>query len=69
VDKLDDLQKLVNATVAKYGRLDVIVNNAGIETRTSILSVTLGPSHWGTVPMAIGSMEKPEISRRVWWSD
>lgn len=66
MDKLYDLQNLVNATVAKYGRLDVIVNNAGIETRTSILSVTLGPSHWGIVPMAIGSMEKPEISRRVW---
>lgn len=40
VGKLDDLQRLVDATVAKYGRLDVMVNNAGIETRTSILSTT-----------------------------
>ena len=40
VGKLDDLQRLVDATVAKYGRLDVMVNNAGIETRTSILDTT-----------------------------
>jgi glucose 1-dehydrogenase len=40
VGKLDDLQRLVDATVAKYGRLDVMVNNAGIETRTSILTTT-----------------------------
>jgi glucose 1-dehydrogenase len=40
VSNLDDLQTLVNAAVAKYGRLDVIVNNAGIETRTSILDTT-----------------------------
>ena len=35
VGKLDDLQRLVDAAVAQYGRLDVMVNNAGIETRTS----------------------------------
>jgi glucose 1-dehydrogenase len=40
VANLDDLQRLVEATVAKYGRLDVMVNNAGIETRTSILDTT-----------------------------
>lgn len=40
VSNLDDLQRLVDVTVAKYGRLDVIVNNAGIETRTSILDTT-----------------------------
>jgi glucose 1-dehydrogenase len=33
-----DLHKLVDAAVAKFGRLDIMVNNAGIETRTSVLN-------------------------------
>ena len=36
----DDLQRLVDAAVAKFGRLDVMVNNAGVETRTSVLDTT-----------------------------
>ena len=40
VSKLDDLQRLVQTAVDRYGRLDVMVNNAGIETRTSILDTT-----------------------------
>jgi glucose 1-dehydrogenase len=40
VSNLDDLQRLIDSTVAKYGRLDVLVNNAGLETRTSLLETT-----------------------------
>jgi glucose 1-dehydrogenase len=40
VSRLEDLQRLVQETVSRYGRLDVLVNNAGIETRTSILDTT-----------------------------
>lgn len=40
VGKLEDLQRLVDSAVSKYGRLDIMVNNAGIETRTSILDTT-----------------------------
>jgi glucose 1-dehydrogenase len=35
-----DLHKLVDAAVSKFGRLDIMVNNAGIETRTSVLDTT-----------------------------
>lgn len=40
VSKIPDLQKLVGAAVTKFGHLDVMVNNAGIETRTSVLDTT-----------------------------
>jgi glucose 1-dehydrogenase len=35
-----DIQKLVDETVKAYGRLDIMVNNAGMETRTSTLDTT-----------------------------
>jgi len=40
VSKLDDLQRLIDTAVAQYGRIDVMVNNAGVETRTSVLDTT-----------------------------
>ena len=40
VSKVEDLERLVAAAVEKFGRLDVMVNNAGVETRTSILDTT-----------------------------
>ncbi len=40
VSKLADLQKLIDAAVGKFGRLDIMVNKAGIETRTSVLDTT-----------------------------
>jgi glucose 1-dehydrogenase len=40
VSKLADLQKLIDAAVTRFGRLDIMVNNAGIETRTSVLDTT-----------------------------
>ena len=40
VSKPADLQTMVQTAVDTYGRLDVLVNNAGIETRTSLLDTT-----------------------------
>lgn len=40
VSRVDELQKLINAAVTKFGRLDIMVNNAGVETRTSVLDTT-----------------------------
>ena len=40
VSKLTELQKMVDAAVSTFGRLDIMVNNAGVETRTSVLDTT-----------------------------
>lgn len=40
VSQVSDLRKLLDAAVAECGRLDIWVNNAGIETRTSLLDST-----------------------------
>ena len=40
VSKVDDLEKLIDSAVKTYGRLDIMVNNAGIETRSGVLDTT-----------------------------
>ncbi|MHB1490205.1 MAG: SDR family NAD(P)-dependent oxidoreductase [Cellulomonas sp.] len=40
VSKVADVQTMIRTAVETYGRLDVLVNNAGIETRTSVLETT-----------------------------
>ncbi|MEO8749704.1 MAG: SDR family NAD(P)-dependent oxidoreductase, partial [Allobranchiibius sp.] len=40
ITKTADLQKMIQTAVDTYGRLDVLVNNAGVETRTSLLQTT-----------------------------
>src|SRR5436190_6633402 len=37
VSKVADLQRLIDSAVKSFGRLDIMVNNAGVETRTSVL--------------------------------
>jgi glucose 1-dehydrogenase len=40
VSRIEELEELVNAAVRAFGRLDIMVNNAGVETRTSVLNTT-----------------------------
>ena len=40
VSEIADLQRLIDTTVKAFGRLDIMVNNAGIETRTSLLETS-----------------------------
>ena len=40
VSQTADVQKMIHTAVENYGRLDVLINNAGIETRTSLLETT-----------------------------
>src|SRR5664280_306319 len=40
VSKSEDIQNLVNSTIAKYGHLDIMVNNAGIGEANSVLLTT-----------------------------
>lgn len=45
VSKVADLQMLIDTAVSKFGKLDIMVNNAGVETRTSILDTTESQYH------------------------
>jgi glucose 1-dehydrogenase len=40
VSQVSELQNLIAAAVKEFGRVDIMVNNAGVETRTSILDTT-----------------------------
>ncbi len=40
VSKVADLQRLIDKSVEAFGRVDIMVNNAGVETRTDVLSTT-----------------------------
>jgi glucose 1-dehydrogenase len=40
VSKVDDLRMLVDRAAKELGRVDIMVNNAGVETRTNVLETT-----------------------------
>jgi NAD(P)-dependent dehydrogenase (short-subunit alcohol dehydrogenase family) len=56
VSKEDDCRRLILQTVAKYGRIDVLINNAGISMRAGfedveldVLRKLMDVNFWGTV--------------------
>lgn len=40
VSRVAEVKKLIETAVKEFGRLDIMVNNAGIETRSSVLDTT-----------------------------
>ena len=40
ITRSDDLHRMIGTAVDRFGRLDVLVNNAGMETRQSLLETT-----------------------------
>jgi NAD(P)-dependent dehydrogenase (short-subunit alcohol dehydrogenase family) len=40
VSQTRDVQKMIGAILSTFGRLDILINNAGIETRASVLEMT-----------------------------
>jgi len=40
VSKVAEMEKLIGAAVRAFGRVDIMVNNAGVETRTSVLDTS-----------------------------
>jgi short-subunit dehydrogenase len=56
VSREDDCRKLIEATAGKYGRIDVLINNAGISMRAlfrdtdlKVLKSLMDVNFWGTV--------------------
>lgn len=56
VSKEDDCKKLVDSTIDKFGKIDILINNAGLsmrglfeETELSVLKTLMDVNFWGTV--------------------
>ena len=56
VSKEEDCKNLINSTIKKFGKIDILINNAGISMRASIEDVKVEVLHrlmdvnyWGTV--------------------
>ena len=56
VSKEEDCKHLIEATIQKFGRIDILINNAGIsmrglfqETDLSVLRTLMDVNFWGTV--------------------
>jgi NAD(P)-dependent dehydrogenase (short-subunit alcohol dehydrogenase family) len=46
VSRLDDVQRLADATLERFGRVDIVCNNAGVTTFNRLERQTLDDWHW-----------------------
>ncbi len=56
VSNEDDCKNLINKTIIKFGKIDILINNAGIsmrsliiDTETSVIKKLMDVNFWGTV--------------------
>jgi 7-alpha-hydroxysteroid dehydrogenase len=66
VDDLDNLERLVDATVAEFGRLDIVVNNAGGSMPASLADTSVrafeAAFHWNvTTAFALSKAALPHL--------
>lgn len=47
VTKLSDIERLADCTVAEFGKVDILINNAGMNINESALDVT--EDHWDRI--------------------
>jgi glucose 1-dehydrogenase len=75
VSKIPDLQMLIDQAVSRFGRVDIMVNNAGVETRTStldtaedqydkVMAINLKSAFFGT-QIAAKQMIKQGVGGRI----
>jgi len=64
VSSMVDCKRVINETVAQFGRIDILINNAGISMRATFAQLDLEVMHrlmntnfWGTVYMTKYAME------------
>jgi 3-oxoacyl-[acyl-carrier protein] reductase len=56
VEKISDIQRLVDSTIEKFGALDILVNNAGVGDRTEMADMTEKEFDWTMAVNARGPM-------------
>jgi len=75
VSREEDCRNLINATVQKFGRIDVLINNAGISMRAifadadlAVIARLMNINFWGTVYCTKFALPYLLESEDLWWA-